>query len=219
MCGQVFESNDFFLQSGVVEALRLVERLGYSKGSFVVDIGSGLGRLAIGMLLELGDAEYLGLDANREFVAWCEQNISRRQPSYRFLHVDVVNELYNPNGAVGGNCVELPIDSGSADIVYLWGLFTNMGPEDVSHYISEISRITRKDGKVFLTVFVEDDTIEVVVNPKNYVPYECDRPLSVVKYSKEFLFPLFGRHGLRIQEFRHHGGMFPKQSEIYLQRL
>lgn len=218
MSGIAFASNDFFLQSAEVEASRLVETLAYTKGSFVVDIGSGLGRLALGMLCEVGHAKYLGLEANREFVAWCQRHISRYHPSYRFVHIDVVNELYNPGGTIDGDRIELPVETRSADVVYLWGLFTNLEPDQARIYISEISRIVRNEGRIFLTAFVEDDPADVVVNPTNYVPYVCSGPLHVVRYSKDYLFSLFAKHGLLVTDFRHHGGTFPKQSEIYLQK-
>jgi len=64
MCGLEFASNDFFLSSGRAEAQRLIARLGFSPASKVVEIGSGLGRLAIGLLQEADQVEYWGVDAN-----------------------------------------------------------------------------------------------------------------------------------------------------------
>src|SRR5205807_5494592 len=97
-------------------------------------------------------------------------------PSFRFMHVDVVNENYNPNGTVDGDKIRLPVANASADIVYMWGVFTNMAPEHVQIYVSELSRIARDGGKVFLTAFVEDDVPEVSFNPAGYVPYDCNAP-------------------------------------------
>ena len=219
MCGEAFRSDAFFLQSAVVEATRLPARLGYTRTSRLVDVGCGLGRLATGLLVEFGDVEYLGLDANRQFVGWCQEHIERHHPSFRFMHVDVVNENYNPNGTVDGDKIRLPVANASADIVYMWGVFTNMAPEHVQIYVSELSRIARDGGKIFLTAFVEDDVPEVSFNPTAYVPYDCNAPLVVVRYNKQWLFPLFSRHGLTIDDFRYHGGMFPKQSEICLTKI
>jgi hypothetical protein len=86
----------------------------------------------------------------------------------------------------------------------------------VQIYVSELSRIARDGGKVFLTAFVEDDVPEVSFNPAGYVPYDCNAPLTVVRYNRQWLFSLFSRHGLMVDDFRYHGGMFPKQSEICL---
>ena len=67
-----------------------------------------------------------------------------------------------------------------------------------------------------MTAFVEDDVPEVSFNPASYVPYDCSSPLTVVRYNKQYLFSLFTQHGLAVEDFRRHGGMLPKQSEISL---
>src|SRR5437588_12911263 len=52
MCGESFLSEEFFFQSGVAEARRLATTLAYTGTGNLVDIGSGLGRLALGLLWE-----------------------------------------------------------------------------------------------------------------------------------------------------------------------
>jgi ubiquinone/menaquinone biosynthesis C-methylase UbiE len=200
MCGEAFRSDSFFLQSAVVEATRFSARLGYTKGSRIVDVGCGLGRLATGMLVEFGEVQYLGIDANEDFVRWCREHIER----------------YHPAGTLDGSELRLPVNDTSADIVYLWGVFTNMVPEHVESYIGEIGRILRSRGRCFLTAFVENDVPKVTFNPTGYVPYDCDAPLVVVRFSRQWLFSIFQQHGLQVEDFRYHESMFPKQSEIYL---
>ncbi|KQT14218.1 hypothetical protein ASG30_01130 [Ramlibacter sp. Leaf400] len=216
MCGDAFRTNSFFFLSGVLEATKFPQRLGYTQGSRVVDIGSGLGRVATGLLAEFGDVHYLGIDANEDFVCWCKDNIESRHPSFRFVHLDMANELYNPAGALDGSELRLPVDDDSADIVYLWGVFSNMVPAHVEAYAGEIARILRPQGRCFLTAFVEDGVPDVTFNPTDYVPYACNEPLTVVRYSRPWLFSTLQRHGLQVADFRHHGTMFPMHSEIYL---
>lgn len=147
MCGEAFLSNDFYLQSAVVEATRLPAQLGFTPGSRVIDVGCGLGRLATGMIEELGeDVDYLGIEPNRPFYEWCRDNIEASHPGYRFVHVDVVSELYNPEGTVDGDALRLPVESDSVDIVYVWGVFTNIIPEHVETYVAEFRRVVR-DGE------------------------------------------------------------------------
>jgi SAM-dependent methyltransferase len=217
-CGDTFELAEFFFQSGVVEALRLRERLGYREGDFVVDVGCGIGRLAIGMLWELGAACYLGIDVDLQAIGWCQQFISRDHPTYRFERTDVANARYNPDGTIDDDEIKLPVESSSADIVYLNGLFTNLAPQHASIYASEIGRSLRRGGRAFLTAFVEPQSDATTINPEHYVPYECRGPLHVVRYGEEHLFALFDQHELDVTEYRRHGGMFPKQSEIYLRK-
>jgi len=218
MCGDAFRTDSFYFLSAVLEAKKFPTRLGVTKGSTIVDIGSGLGRLATGLIAEVGEVQYLGIDANQEFVRWCRDHIESQHPGFRFVHLDMANDLYNPSGTITGSDLRLPVEDASADVVNLWGVFTNMVPEHVQAYVAEIARILRPGGRCFLTAFAEDDVPDVTVNPTDYVPYACDSPLTAVRYSKRWLFSTFGKHGLDVEEFRYHGTMFPKQSEIYLIR-
>lgn len=216
LCGDAFRTDSFYFLTGVLEATKFSTGLGYTHGSRVVEIGSGLGRLAMGLLAEFGDVNYLGIDANADFVRWCQDNIEQQHPAFRFVHLDMANALYNPSGAVAAHELHLPVDDASADIVYLWGVFSNMVPEDVEAYIEEIARILRPQGRCFLTAFVEDEVPDVTINPTHYVPYTCDEPLVCVRYSRQWLFSKLQQHGLQIDDFRYHGTIFPKHSELYV---
>jgi SAM-dependent methyltransferase len=218
MCGDAFRTESFYFLSAVHEAMKFTARLREVKDARVVDIGSGLGRLATGLLAEQADVRYLGIDANRSFVQWCKDHIERRHPAFQFVHLDMANALYNPGGAIGATDLRLPVDDASADVVNLWGVFTNMVPEHVEAYLAEIARILRPGGQCFLTAFVEDGVPAVAFNPPAYVPYACDEALTVVRYSRQWLFSTFERHGLQVEDFRYHGSIFPNQSELYLSR-
>ena len=219
MCGSEYASNDFFLDSGSAEARRLMTRLAYTGNSHVVEIGSGLGRLAIGLVREAGSVQYWGFDASEPWIAWCRKHIERSHPSFRFVHVNIENELYNPAGTTLGDDFRFPLADGHADIVYMWGVFTNMRLNDARIYISEISRLLRNGGRAFLTAFVEKNVEPESVNPVGYVDYECKVPLHVVRYAQDVLFSMFAEHGLTVEEFAYHGGTHCNQSEIYLRKV
>jgi len=219
MCGFPYDDNSYFLKSAVAEARRLVARLGCTRESQVVDIGSGVGRLAIGLMQEIGEVHYCGLEAHQPYVDWCRRYIERNHPSFRFLHVDVENERYNPKGVTLTKDFRLPVPDGSADIVYLWGLFTNFAPAAMKIYVAEISRIAKKGALVFVTAFVEEGVPPVSLNPVNYVNYPCVGPLHVVRYDRLFLLDVFAAHGLSVDEVVHHpAGADHMQSEIYLKK-
>lgn len=218
MCGDAFRTDSFYYLSAVLEARKFLPPPGATDYR-IVDIGSGLGRLATGLLAEYGDGvQYVGIDANRDFVRWCSEHIERQHPNFRFVHLDMANAMYNPAGTITGTDLRLPVADASADVVNLWGVFTNMVPEHVQAYVAEIARILRPRGKCFLTAIVEEGGPDVAINPPGFVPDGCDTPLAAVRYSKQWMFATFEQHGLRVDEFRYHGTMFPKQSEIYLSK-
>lgn len=218
MCGLEYAADDRFLESGCAEARRLVAKLAYTPDSNVVEIGCGLGRLAIGLVRECGNVRYWGFDVSRPRIAWCKTHIERRQPSYRFFHVDVANDQSNPNGKVIHDEFRFPLADGHADVLYSWGVFTNMRLNDARIYISEIGRLVRGGGRAFLTAFVEKDVAPESVNPTGYVDYECHLPLHVVRYDQDVLFSMFAEGGLTVEEFAYHGGAHCNQSEIYLRK-
>ncbi len=178
-----------------------------------------LGRLAIGLVREAGSVQYWGFDASEPWIAWCRKHIERSHPSFRFVHVNIENELYNPAGTTLGDDFRFPLADGHADIVYMWGVFTNMRLNDARIYISEISRLLRNGGRAFLTAFVEKNVEPESINPVGYVDYECKVPLHVVRYAQDVLFSMFAEHGLTVEEFAYHGGTHCNQSEIYLRKV
>jgi SAM-dependent methyltransferase len=224
MCGEAYGHDDYFFNSGIAEARKLIDKLGCNRDSRVVDIGCGVGRVAIGLLEELGQVQYHGLDASSRYVRWCRRHIERLHPSFRFIHVDVENERYNPKGRRLTEDFAFPLPGGQADIVMAWGLFTNMAPEDMRIYVREISRIAASGARVLLTLFVEERVPAVTINPDNYVEYKCSGPLHVVRYEREFLFSIFAEHGLTVYEFAHHAGVHRvsaierRLSDLYLKK-
>jgi SAM-dependent methyltransferase len=84
----------------------------------VLDIGSGIGNLALG-LVDYLDGHYDGLEVHREAVTWCQQAITPAHPSFRFHVAEVRSEAYNPSGKVPPERYIFPFDAGSFDFVFL----------------------------------------------------------------------------------------------------
>ena len=80
------------------EEVRNWKTLGlWNEGDYIVDIGSGNGRLAIPW--SEFDVKYLGIEPMRECVDYCKAAF-REWPHIQFQHVDLQNDMYNPRGAV-----------------------------------------------------------------------------------------------------------------------
>lgn len=216
-CGPEFQDDGYFLASARREARRLVEEAGLTSRGRVLDVGCGPGRLAIGLLdLPGGVAEYLGLDVHRPSIDWCARNLGRSEPPFRFRHVDVRNDRYNPRGSEPAGAVRLPAESASHDVAYLYSVFSHMLPSDVEGYLRELHRIVAPGGTLFFTAFVETEVPEVSVNPDGYVQ-PWGGPLHCVRYERGYLERMLGEAGFAVEKLAH-GTETDRQSAVFARR-
>lgn len=198
-CGDSFRNDRFYLESATREVDRLVERLGLSPESRILDVGSGPGRLAIGIIQRLGEVrEYCGVDVGEDFIRWGQRHISPEHPNFRFVHVDVENRRYNPDGRGRDSSFAFPFENGRFDIIVLYSVFTHMLTDGVRSYLKEFQRILSPGGKILLTAFVEDGVPDVEENPPGYLGREWSGDLHCVRYSSEFFEELLDESGFRL---------------------
>ncbi len=216
-CGPRFQDDETFLTSAHVEAERLERDFGLTRSGSVLDVGCGVGRLAIGLRSRLGEvAAYRGIDVDRRDIEWCSRYIGRRHPSFKFTHVDAANARYNPSGEVLGPESSLPFSAGSFDVIYSNSVLSHMETGDVRIYLREFARLLHDGGGAFVTAFVEDDVPEISVNPAGYLA-DWSGPLHCVRYERSHFEAMVGDAGLRIERFEHRavGG---RQSALYLSK-
>jgi SAM-dependent methyltransferase len=212
--GALYRDDAFFLASANKEATRVITKCAFTRQDFLVEIGCGQGRLAIGLLRHFNDARYLGLDVSESSIDWCKRHIEKRHPSFQFRYVNVVNERYNPEGEPLSGDFHFPVPAGTADVVYLWGVVTNMEPKHLIPYAAEISRMLRPGGRVFLTANVEDNVPQSSINPDNYTSFAYQGPLHIVRYETGFFMDVFRRAGLKLVANDYHAAG-DCQSEVY----
>ncbi len=121
--------------------------------SVVLDVGSGMGRLAIPLTTLLTRGQYEGFDIIKSGVRWCQHNISSTYPQFTFTHVALINDLYRQEGQSAGD-FRFPYPDGYFDFVMVISVFTHMVPEEVDHYVREISRVLKNGGHLYATFFV-----------------------------------------------------------------
>ena len=124
-------------------------------GSDVLEVGCGVGRDAIPLVPVLGErGSYLGVDVSGRSIEWCQQNITRRHANFRFHHLDIHSEFYNPQGTCSATEVTLPVASATIDTIILQSVFTHMFEPAITHFLREFRRVLRRDGRVFASFFV-----------------------------------------------------------------
>jgi ubiquinone/menaquinone biosynthesis C-methylase UbiE len=195
--------NKYYLTSAQLEADRLVKHFGLSLKSSVLDVGCGAGRLPIGILNRVGVINrYRGVDVNIKAVKWCHRNISKRYPSFQFVHLDVKNLRYNPNGKPLDAKFQLPFVDQEFNIIYLYSVFSHMTTEDIKLYLKEFHRVLTNTGKIFVTAFLEESSPEMVINPEGYRRI-WNGPLHCVCYNKTFFINLLSEYGLKVDWFEY----------------
>jgi SAM-dependent methyltransferase len=129
----------------------------------VLDVGSGIGRMALPLVPYLRRGSYRGFDIVPAGIAWCRENISSQHPNFEFERADIYNEFYNPRGRQRACNFRFPYADRSFDFAFLTSVFTHLSLDDTRHYLSEISRCLRPTGRVLSTWFLLDDEVRAQI--------------------------------------------------------
>ncbi len=178
----------------------------------VLDIGSGIGNLALA-LIDAHQATYDGIEINREAAAWCEHAITPRNPRFRFHHADVAGGAYNPSGQLTARAYRFPFADASFDFVFLGSVFTHMLPADVAHYLAEIGRVLAPGGTCAASIFLlNDDRRADVEAGRSFMPFPFPiasarlhderRPEAAIAIDERFVMEAYTAAGLRVERIR-----------------
>ena len=201
LCGPMFSDDAYFLASARREADRLVHSFGLRASSRLLDVGCGVGRLAIGIIDRLGPIQaYRGTDVDPRYVRWCQKHIQHAHPTFQFVTIDVGNPRYNPGGPAVAGDFRHPFDDGSFEIVYLYSVFSHMETEQVRIYLRDFRRLLASNGRLFFTSFAEEGVPDLSINPKGY-RREWSGPLHCVRYRRGFLESLLQSSGFSVDQF------------------
>lgn len=150
--------------------------MGLDPAMTFLEIGSGAGRDAFQLIDFIGaSGRYIGIDVQRESIAWCENNIGRKHPNFSFHHFNAEHELHNPLATKTTLDFVLPAADGSVDRVALGSVFTHIFEDEVRYYMKEIARVLKQDGLCYATFFLYE--IEVV---------EASRRNNLTQYNLRF---------------------------------
>lgn len=127
---------------------------GLRPGHRVLDVGCGVGRMALPLVDYLDGGSYAGFDNGREMVRWCQRNISPLHPNFEFVWAPVYNAKYNPFGQLSAAEYRFPYEDGSFDFAFATSVFTHLLRDDADHYLAEVSRVLRPGGTCLLTWFL-----------------------------------------------------------------
>ncbi|HWC87392.1 MAG TPA: class I SAM-dependent methyltransferase [Solirubrobacteraceae bacterium] len=148
-------SGDF---GAVGEAIlrQLVEIGGLRHDARALDIGCGIGRVAIPLTGYLTEGSYEGFDIAPDMIHWCQRTLSPRFPRFRFTLVDIANSHYNPSGALSADATTFPYPDQEFDFALATSLFTHLLPSSFLNYVDELARVLAPEGTFFGTFFLID---------------------------------------------------------------
>jgi len=197
-----FKNDETFLQFAQHDVERLIENCHLHNDKCILDVGSGTGRLAIGILNQLGEIHaYRGIDILPLQVNWCQHYITSHHPMFQFECLDLKNSRYNPKGEDLSFNFRFPFEESDFDIIYLYSVFSHMEEKDICVYLHDFRRVIKKDGYLFFTAFVEKNVPDVTINPDNYRLDWGDSPLHCVRYNFDYLNKVLERYGFFISNF------------------
>ena len=120
----------------------------------ILDIGCGIGRMAIPLTDFVKSGSYEGFDTSNAMIRWCQKNITSRNENFRFTHAPIYNRKYNPFGTVLAEDFRFPYDDAQFDFAIATSLFTHLGIVETRHYLEEIARVLKPGGRALVTFFL-----------------------------------------------------------------
>jgi SAM-dependent methyltransferase len=144
--------------------LRAWGRLG--RDHRVLEIGCGQGRVAFPLRYVLSPAGgYTGFDIDRGKIERLQQTFTPAHPNFRFIHADVHNTFYNPQGAIPPSRCRFPVEDASQDLVFAASVFTHMIPGNATRYFEETARVLRPAGRAVFSFFLLDHYVADQARP------------------------------------------------------
>jgi SAM-dependent methyltransferase len=152
--GRVGDGDFVAIGDAIVDRLRA--DAGLKPDSVVLDIGCGCGRVARPLAAALGArGRYTGFDVDRQAIAWCARAYSP-DDRFRFIHADVTNAHYRPDGGAPATGYRFPADDHSVDVVVAASVLTHVLDDVAEHYLAEAARVLSPGGHLLATVFALD---------------------------------------------------------------
>ncbi len=209
--GKIFiGSGDFKLQGQRLLSV-LVNQGGLMPHYRVLDIGCGIGRLAVPLTKYLdNDGSYEGFDIVKSGISWCKGKISKPFPNFNFLHIDLKNNLYNLKTSNEAKNFVFPYNDCDFDIVFLFSVFSHMLPDDVNNYLNQIHRVLKDGGICIATFFILNDESYSLMGKNDVLQFKYDKETHVlldksvkeanVAYKENLLFQMIENNNLKIEK-------------------
>jgi len=212
----VFVGKGNFIEIGEEFLHHFTKIGGLKPADRVLDVGCGIGRMAIPLTDFLTEGSYEGFDIVPVGIKWCQEKITKKYPNFNFQLADIYNKIYHREGKYKAAEYVFPYRDNEFDFIFLTSVFTHLLPPDMENYLAEIARVAKKDGACFITYFLlNDESRSKIESGSSTLDFKYERdgclmvseefPESAIAFEEQFVKDLFGKYGLKINEPVHHG--------------
>lgn len=212
--GRVFIGYGDFRQQGERLMQQLITYAGLQPHHRVLDIGCGIGRLAVPLTGYLSkEGAYEGFDIVHSAIQWCRKRITPHYPHFQFRHIDLRNDLYNLQTDEKASSFVFPYPDAGFDVAFLFSVFTHMLPEDVDNYLGEIARVLKPGGRCLATFFIMNEETKQYMDAFHGLKFAHDRgdyllldpkvKEANVAYKEAPLFRSIEAHGLKVESLQY----------------
>jgi SAM-dependent methyltransferase len=185
---------DYFV-AGTHYGLFLQKYAGLKPNSHVIDIGCSWGYLGFALANFLNsEGAYLGVEIQEEATKWSKERLGWLGENFQFVHLDIHNDFYNPDGDLQRSQVRLPVPDGWANVMIAGSVFTHMLEDGVQAYFHEICRVLAPHG---VAAFSYDDSTYWSPENDEYEIGDKSVPDKTTYYSRNKIQEMISKAGLK----------------------
>jgi SAM-dependent methyltransferase len=162
----------------------------------------------------LTGGSYEGIDIVPQGIDWCQNNITPRYPNFHFQLADIRNPMYNPRGHSDAAEYRFPFRDAEFDFACLTSVFTHMRKREMEHYLAELARTMRPNGRCLVTYFLLNDEARALITAGRSSidlrhPLDgCwtnneDVPETAIGFDEEYIRTLSHDTGFTVETIRH----------------
>jgi len=208
--GRIFIGSGDFKQQGQRLLKVLIDKGGLMPYHRVLDIGCGIGRLAVPLTMYLNKkGSYEGFDIVKSGIDWCKEKVGKKSPNFKFYHIDLKNDLYNLKTSNEAKNFIFPYKDSEFDMVFLFSVFSHMIPADVDNYLYQIHRVLKYDGICVATFFILNEENQTLMQQNDGLQFKHERETyylldnnvkeANVAYKEKFLLQMIEKNNLKVE--------------------
>jgi SAM-dependent methyltransferase len=180
----------------------------------VLEAGCGNGDFALALSQFLHqDGSYDGFEQDKQYADWCIQNFSGLHPGFRFQHFAIKTGYQPTQGETNEGCFTLPYPDQQFDLFFSRNELTQVLPDEMDQYLSEISRVLKPGGTCLIMLFIVNCESEnlMITRPtqmnftynKGLYRLQSKHANTQVAYDEEWLLDKVESAGLKMETIRY----------------